>query len=201
MGHPKFARPKTDRPTHPWKEARIEEEHRLKEQFGLKKVGGMKEIWREKTALRRHRNQAMKLIGRVDSTEGHYAREKEDLLVSLNRKGLLHEDSTLDDVLSITVEQMLSRRLQSVVYFKGLAPSMRSARSLIVHGHISIGDQRMTVPGYKILRSEEEELATPGFTLHRSTTCIQERNGRTADAGSSLDDQDQPDADAELWNR
>ena len=144
MGHPKFARPKTDRPTHPWKEARIEEEHRLKEQFGLKKVGGMKEIWREKTALRRHRNQAMKLIGRVDSTEGHYAREKEDLLVSLNRKGLLHEDSTLDDVLSITVEQMLSRRLQSVVYFKGLAPSMRSARSLIVHGHISIGDQRMT---------------------------------------------------------
>ena len=65
----------------------------------------------------------MKLIGRVDSTEGHYAREKEDLLVSLNRKGLLHEDSTLDDVLSITVEQMLSRRLQSVVYFKGLAPS------------------------------------------------------------------------------
>ena len=39
MGHPKFARPKTDRPTHPWKEARIEEEHRLKEQFGLKKVG------------------------------------------------------------------------------------------------------------------------------------------------------------------
>ncbi|DAC70340.1 MAG TPA: 30S ribosomal protein S4, partial [Candidatus Poseidoniales archaeon] len=51
MGHPKFARPKTDRPTHPWKEARIEEEHRLKEQFGLKKVGGMREIWREKSAL------------------------------------------------------------------------------------------------------------------------------------------------------
>jgi len=105
----------------------------------------------------------MKLIGRVDSTEGHFAREKQDLLVSLHNKGLLHEDSNLDDVLSITVEQMLSRRLQSVVYFKGLAPSMRSARSLIVHGHISIGDQRMTVPGYKILRSEEEELGySPG---------------------------------------
>ena len=40
----------------------------------------------------------------------------------------------------------------------GLAPSIRSARTLIVHGHISIGDQRMTVPGYKILRSEEEHL-------------------------------------------
>ena len=44
MGHPKFARPKTQTPTHPWKPARIEEEHALKEQFGLKKVGGMREI-------------------------------------------------------------------------------------------------------------------------------------------------------------
>ena len=60
MGHPKFARPKTQTPTHPWKAARIEEEHALKDQFGLKKVGGMREIWREKSALRRHRNQAMK---------------------------------------------------------------------------------------------------------------------------------------------
>ena len=47
MGHPKFARPKTQTPTHPWKAARIEEEHASKEQFGLKKVGGMREIWRE----------------------------------------------------------------------------------------------------------------------------------------------------------
>ncbi len=40
----------------------------------------MREIWREKSALRRHRNQAMKLIGRVDTSEGHYSREKGDLL-------------------------------------------------------------------------------------------------------------------------
>ncbi len=158
MGHPKFARPKTQTPAHPWKAARIEEEHALKEQFGLKKVGGMREIWREKSALRRHRNQAMKLIGRVDSSEGHYAREKSDLVESMHRKGLLAEGSSIDDVLQISVEHMLARRLQSVVYYRGLAPSMRAARNMIVHGHISIGQQRMTVPGYKILRVEEESL-------------------------------------------
>ena len=118
-------RPKTQTPTHPWKAARIEEEHALKDQFGLKKVGGMREIWREKSALRRHRNQAMKLIGRVDSSEGHYAQEKTDLVDSLVRKGLLAEGSSVDDVLQITVEHMLARRLQSVVYYRGLAPSMR----------------------------------------------------------------------------
>ena len=56
MGEPKFYRPRTQTPTHPWKQARIDEEHDLKERFGLKKVGGMREIWREKSSLRRHRN-------------------------------------------------------------------------------------------------------------------------------------------------
>ena len=138
MGDPKFARSKTQTPTHPWKQARIDEEHALKEKYGLKKIGGMKEIWREKSALRRHRNQAMKLIGRVDTTEGHFAREKNDMIDSLCRKGLLVEGSSLDDVLQINVEHMLSRRLQSVVYYRGLAPSMRAARNMIVHGHISV---------------------------------------------------------------
>ena len=158
MGDPKFARPKTSTPTHPWKQARIEEEHELKDKYGLKKVGGMREIWREKSALRRHRNQAMKLIGRVDSSEGHFAREKGDLIDSLYRKGLLSQGSDIDDVLQIDVEHMLSRRLQSVVYYKGLAPTMRSSRNLIVHGHISIGNQRMTVPGYHVLRQEEDDI-------------------------------------------
>ena len=131
MGDPKFARSKTQTPTHPWKQARIDEEHALKEKYGLKKIGGMKEIWREKSALRRHRNQAMKLIGRVDTSEGHFAREKIDLINSLCRKGLLVEGASIDDVLQINVEHMLSRRLQSVVYYRGLAPSMRAARNMI----------------------------------------------------------------------
>ena len=158
MGEPKFSRPRTQTPTHPWKQARIDEEHDLKERYGLKKVGGMREIWREKSALRRHRNQAMKLIGRVDSTEGHYAKDKEQLLNSLTKKGLLQTGADVGDVLEINVEHMLSRRLQSVVYYKGLAPSMRAARNLIVHGHICIGDQRMTVPGYHVLKEEEDSL-------------------------------------------
>jgi small subunit ribosomal protein S4 len=158
MGDPKFARSKTQTPTHPWKQARIDEEHALKEKYGLKKVGGMKEIWREKSSLRRHRNQAMKLIGRVDTSEGHFAREKTDLVNSLCRQGLLVEGANIDDVLQINVEHMLSRRLQSVVYYRGLAPSMRAARNMIVHGHISIGEQKMTVPGYHIRKHEEEDL-------------------------------------------
>lgn len=158
MGHPKFARPKYDTPTHPWKKGRIEEEHALKEQFGLKKVGGMKEIWKAKSKLRRWRQNAMKLIGRVDTTEGHFSREKDDLVASLYRRGLLGDGASLDDILQISVEHVLSRRLQSQVYYRGLAASMRQARQLVVHGHIALGDQKMTVPGYIITRDDESML-------------------------------------------
>ncbi len=158
MGHPKFARPKYDTPTHPWKKSRIEEEHDLKEQYGLKKVGGMKEIWKAKSKLRRWRQNAMKLIGRVDTSEGHFSREKTDLIDSLYRRGLLGDGATLDDILQINVHHVLDRRLQSQVYYRGLASSPRQARQLVVHGHIAIGDQKMTVPGYIISRDEENIL-------------------------------------------
>ena len=206
MGEPKFSRPRTQTPTHPWKQARIDEEHDLKERFGLKKVGGMREIWREKSSLRRHRNQAMKLIGRVDSSEGHYAKEKEQLLGSLTRKGLLQSGADIGDVLEINVEHMLSRRLQSVVYYKGLAPSMRAARNLIVHGHICIGEQRITVPGYHVLKEEEDtlqysqnspfadpehpfrkDLETMRFQEEEEGEEVEEADGSADESGSSND--------------
>ena len=86
MGEPKFSRPKYDTPSHPWKADRIEEEHAIRASHGLK---NMKEIWKAKSQLRRHRRQAMRLIGNVDTTEGHGKREMEDLLHSLHQKGLV----------------------------------------------------------------------------------------------------------------
>ena len=122
MGHPKFSRPKIDTPKHPWKRARIDEEHDIAARHGLK---NMKEIWKARSQLRRIRQQAMKLIGRVDTTEDHWGREKQDLLTSLQRKGILADDSSIDDVLVLSVENVLDRRLQSQVYYKGKASSMK----------------------------------------------------------------------------
>ena len=155
MGHPKFSRPKYDTPPHPWKADRIEEEHAMKANHGLK---NMTEIWKAKSALRRIRRQAMKLIGRVDTSEGHYAREKEAMLASLYRKGLISSDAILDDILSLSAEDILNRRLQAQVYYKGFACSIKQARQLVVHGHICIGNQKVTIPSYPVSRDEEEEI-------------------------------------------
>ena len=128
MGEPKFSRPKYDTPSHPWKADRIEEEHAIKDNHGLK---NMKEIWKAKSQLRRHRRQAMRLIGNVDTSEGHGKREREDLLRSLHHKGLIESDAELGDILSLSTEDVLNRRLQAQVYYKGFACTMKQARQLV----------------------------------------------------------------------
>ena len=159
MGHPKFARKKYDSPTHPWKSERIKEEQKMKSAYGLKNV---REIWKLNTTLRRHRHQPMKLIGRVDTSEPHWAREHSDLLSSLYEKGLIPDDATLDNILELNVEAMLARRLQTLVRLKGLAVSHKQARQLITHGHICIGDQKVTIPSYSVSREEEDNITYVG---------------------------------------
>jgi len=156
MGHPKFSRPKFDTPKHPWKKARIDEEHDISARHGLK---NMKEIWKARSQLRRMRQQAMKLIGKVDASHPHWMKEKEDLLHSLIRKGILSEESTIDDILTLNVEDILNRRLQYRVYAKGLASSMKQARQLVTHGHITVAEQKITIPSYAITREEEDLIA------------------------------------------
>ena len=116
----------------------------------------MTEIWKAKSQLRRHRRQAMKLIGRVDTSEGHFAREKDAMLRSLHNKGLITSDAILDDILALSAEDILNRRLQAQVYYKGLASSMKEARQLVVHGHICLGKQKVTIPSYQVTREDEE---------------------------------------------
>ena len=156
MGEPKFARPKFDTPSHPWKAARIEEEHKIQANHGLK---NMREIWKAKSQLRRHRRQAMRLIGVVDTTEPHGKREMEDMLRSLHSKGLISSEATLDDILSLGTEDILNRRLQAQVYYKGLAISMKQARQFVTHGKIVIGNQKVTIPSYPLSRDDEENLS------------------------------------------
>ena len=153
MGEPKFSRPKFDTPSHPWKASRIEEEHGIQAQHGLK---NMREIWKAKSQLRRYRRQAMRLIGAADTDQGHGKREMEGLLASLNNKGLIASDAILDDILSLGTEDILNRRLQAQVYYKGLATTMKQARQLVNHGLICVGEQKVTIPSYPVSRDEEE---------------------------------------------
>ncbi len=153
MGDPKFSRAKYERPSHPWEAERIKMENELLKKYGLK---NKKELWRSQYTLRRFRQRARELQARVRTGDAQAQKEREQLLRRLGRLGLLPlEGTTLDDVLALDVEAILSRRLQTLTFLKGLAFTPRQARQFIVHGHVSVGGRRVTIPGYLVSRAEE----------------------------------------------
>jgi small subunit ribosomal protein S4 len=73
----------------------------------------------------------------------------------LNRIGLVKESATLDDVLNLKIEDILERRLQTIVMRKLGSKSPIQARQVVSHCHVTIGGRTVNLPGY-IVRTDEE---------------------------------------------
>jgi small subunit ribosomal protein S4 len=81
--------------------------------------------------------------------------QAEAILNRLKKLGMLKEEGDLDAILSMKVNDVLERRLQTQVYRQGLANSLKQARQFIVHGHVQVSGRRVDVPGYLVKRGEE----------------------------------------------
>lgn len=68
---------------------------------------------------------------------------------------MLGSEAQFEDVLLLTVEDLLKRRLQSLVLEKGLAKTIYDARQKIVHGHIQVKDKKINAPSYIVKKDEE----------------------------------------------
>lgn len=49
----------------------------------------------------------------------------------------------------------LETRLDNVVYRLGLAPTRRSARQMVSHGHITVNGRKVTIPSYSVTKGEQ----------------------------------------------
>ncbi|MFQ6106993.1 MAG: 30S ribosomal protein S4 [Thermoplasmata archaeon] len=162
MGDPKFPRRKYEAPSHPWQGERIKIEDEIVKKYGLK---NKRELWRAQSLLRRLRQRSRILQAQRRYGDVQAEKETEEVLGKLGRLGVLPvEGATLDDVLALDVEAILSRRLQTMAYVKGLGYTPKHARQLIVHGHIAIGDRKVTVPGYLVKRIEEGKIGYHNFS-------------------------------------
>jgi len=152
----KRQRKKYLRPSHPWEKDRMDAEDKMLSQYGLNRK---EEIWRAQTLLRNFRSQARNLL----AASGPQAeKETKQLLTRLHELGLVGEEATLDDVLGLTLDKLLERRLQTIVQRKGLARTMRQARQLVTHGRIAIGGRCVNVPSYLVSVNEESQVAYAG---------------------------------------
>jgi len=155
MGTPRKQRPTFKRPNHPWRMDRITEEKDLCRKYGLP---NKKEVWKAKSTLAGFRQQARKLL---DLTGEEADKERKELVNKLKSWGI--KVTNIDDVLGLTVENILERRLQSVVYRKGYANTPKQARQFIVHKHVYVGAHKVGVPSYIVLDKEEDQVRVSDF--------------------------------------
>ena len=149
MGDPKRQRRKFETPRFPWRKDILQEELKLLGTFGLR---NKHELWRHETMLSKFRGIARSLISR---TPEERMKMENELLTRLKKIGVLQETAVLDDVLDLSIEHILERRLQTIVFRKSLTKTVHQSRQLITHGHITIDNRRVTVPGYIVSREEE----------------------------------------------
>lgn len=153
MGDTKKQRRKYETPKFPWRTDVLQAELKLLGQYGLR---NKRELWRHEAMLSKFRGTARSTLS-MPEDEGE--KMKKQLLNRLNRLGIIPETAMLDDVLDLAIEDVLERRLQSLVFQKSLSKSIHQARQLITHGHISIGGKKVTAPSYLVLRDEEAQIA------------------------------------------
>lgn len=150
-----------EKPLRPWERVRIDSEKKLKQSYGLRRK---KEIWKAESILRNYRKLARSLAAKRD-------KDKEKILIDkLIKMGLLNPNAGLDNVLGLNVENILERRLQTIVLRRGLAKTPKQSRQMIVHGHIAVDGRRVRWPGMIVPASEDSKvsLSKTGVKLEKS---------------------------------
>jgi len=148
MGDPRRLKKKWSKPLHPWQLDRMLQETELLRAYGLKRK---KELWKMNSKLKKFFEQTKGIIAAPKASES----EKEAFVSKLVRLGLLKSGSKLDDALNLTLKDLMERRLQTIVVRRNLAKSMDQARQFIVHEHVLVGDNKITVPSYMVSTTEE----------------------------------------------
>lgn len=147
MGDIKRRRKLFSRPKKLFDRTRMDEENVLVKRYGLK---NKREIWKAKSAVSKMRARAKQLIGKSDD-------EQRIFFDKLNKIGM--GVTSIADVLALTEENIFERRLQTFVFKKKLANTVKQARQLIVHKNVLVDGEIVNVPSYVVTIDLEEKIA------------------------------------------
>jgi len=152
VGDPKKQRKKYESPRFPWSSTELSAELRLVGEYGLR---NKRELRRHRYAVSKYRTLARQLLAMPDAER---VQPETQILTKLQSIKVISEQAGLDAVLDLSVAGILERRLQTLVFRNGLARTPQQARQLVVHGHISIGNRKITTPSYLVSRNEESAI-------------------------------------------
>lgn len=145
MGDPRKQHKKYARPRKSFEKNRIIAEDKLISKYGLK---NKRELWKSEFKIDSIRRQAKSLIG--------YPEKQKEFLEKLRKQGF--DVKRLDDVLSLKKEDLVERRLQTMLMKKGFARTTRHARQLIAHKHVAVSGKIINVPSYLVPVELEKDI-------------------------------------------
>jgi small subunit ribosomal protein S4 len=150
MGDPRRLKKKFKKPRNPFERERILEELDFIGKYGLR---NKREFWKMRTIVGNWRD-----LARQSRTlpSDQIAEVQQTLIKKLVKLGILGAEADFDDVLLIGVEDLLKRRLQSLVFEKGFAQTIYHARQLVVHRHIQINGKVINAPSYIVKKDQED---------------------------------------------
>jgi small subunit ribosomal protein S4 len=134
------------RPQKPFESQRIKEENELVKKYGLK---NKKEIWKTIAKVNYYRGRAKALANKPHE-------EQNVLFKKLQALGLKVE--TIADILDLNVEDILRRRLPTIMVQKKLANTPKQARQMVTHKRVKINGKTVNAPSYLVPLSEESKI-------------------------------------------
>lgn len=152
MGDPKKIRKKYSTPNHPWVKGRIEEEKALVKEYNLR---NKTEIYRANSILEGFKEQVKKLNTRMGPQAEKERAQLKERLLSI---GIIKPGQESNTVLSLSVREILDRRLQTVLFKRHLSRTISQARQFIVHKHVRVGGKKVSSPGYIVPVKDEESI-------------------------------------------
>ncbi len=155
MGDPKKPRKKylLGKPKKLWNKQLLIEELKLVGEYGLR---NKRELWIAKSILKKIKYRARALLALPPEKR---IQEEVAFKQRLYKAGFIADpDVPLDAILSLDVRAILERRLQTLVYRKGLARTIYEARQMVVHGHIAVDGRVIRSPGFLVPRDLEDKI-------------------------------------------
>lgn len=137
----KFSRPKK-----PFEKKRIEEENKLIKRYGLK---NKREIWKTLAKVNYFRSRAKALAESAQE-------EQEVLLKKLKSIGL--NVNNLSDILGLRIEDLLERRLPTIITKQKLAKTPKQARQMVAHKNVFIDGKSVNSPSYLVHTDQEKKI-------------------------------------------
>jgi small subunit ribosomal protein S4 len=136
------------RPRKVYIKTRIAQEVALIKKYGLK---NKKEIWKALARINYFRSRA-KALAKFP------LKEQKVLFDKLKKYGL--KTDTIADVLALNIEDLLARRLPTIMVRNKLAATPQQARQMIVHKKVLICGKVVNIPSYIVSVNEESLIST-----------------------------------------